>query len=239
MSYKLGKLAAKNLAGLSTLSVYAQGKIPNPPHTVKIPREIPAYNWGVLGNDQYGDCTYAGLAHLLMAWNSEVKEHDPVPDAETVVKDYLVKSPNDQGLAEADVLSDFRTEGIFGSKCLAYVQATQTIKALQQVIAFYGGAYMGVALPESAQQQFVPGRPSLWTPVPNSPIEGGHCIVAVGYNPHAVQVVTWGQIVDVTYPWIMDYMDEVWAVIPHEFQEAGHGPSLDIKALVADLDALK
>ena len=74
--------------------------------------------------------------------------------------------------------------------------------------------------------------------MPGSPIEGGHAIVAVGYNDHFVQCVSWGRVVNVSYPWLSHYLTEVWAVISNEFVEAGRGPSLDLATLRADIAAI-
>ncbi len=47
--------------------------------------------------------------------------------------------------------------------------------------------------------------------------------------------MSWGQIVEVTYPWWHAYGDESWCVLSHEFVEAGKGPELDLATLRADL----
>ncbi len=147
--FKLGKLDAVRPHGLSELAVYARGKLPEPPPGVP-PMGAGVADWGVLGNDTYGDCTMAGAAHMVMAFNAEVSESDPMPDSAQVVEQYLALSGGqDSGLAEADVLRTWATTGLFGDAPIAgYAPvAVGDLTAIHQAIAFYGGGYQGVALP--------------------------------------------------------------------------------------------
>lgn len=230
--YKLGKLPATRLAGVGLLGDYVTGKLPSPPPTVSVPKT----SYPIDGNDQYGDCTIAGVAHLIGAWNVEVGETDTVPDAPTVIATYeQLTGGADTGLNENNVLSYWRSKGLFGEQIAAYAPVDRKdLVGLHQAIAFYGGAYLGIACPESAQEQFQAKQP--WTYVPSSPIEGGHCIVALGYTATAVLCATWGGIAEVTYPFLAHYLDEVWAIISHQFVKAGRGPDLDLHTLEADLD---
>jgi hypothetical protein len=85
---KLGKGPAVRPHVLSDLTVYVTTKIPDPPAAVDYYSAIGRTDWGMLGNDQYGDCTIAGAAHAIMAWNAEVKKADPVPSSDQVVAQY-------------------------------------------------------------------------------------------------------------------------------------------------------
>ena len=232
---KLGALAPQRPYGLSTLSVYAQGKIPTPPPTVAVPG---VSDWQMFLNDTYGDCTVAGAAHAVLAWNAEVNESDHVPTDPEVKSTYFdLTGGADSGCVEANVLQTWHRDGLFGHKIAGYAPVeTHDLTGIHQSVAFYGGAYLGVALPMSAQEQFA--NDQTWTVVPGSPIEGGHCVLIVGYDQSAVQIVTWGKVVNVSYPWLNHYLTECWAILPNQFVEAGHGPSLDIATLQADLAAL-
>lgn len=233
--YKLGALAPKRPYGLSTMSVYAKGRLPKPPTKVKIPT---VEQWGMMDNDRLGCCTVAGIGHAIMAWNAEVAERDHVPTDDEVQLTYFTLTGGlDSGCVEADVLKHWHQNGLFGHKIAAYAPVeTHDFIGLQQAIAFYGAAYLGVALPESAQEQFANGEP--WTVDPNSPIEGGHCILAVGYDQQFVYCVTWGGVVAVAYPWLASYLTETWAIIANEFVEAGKGPLLDLEAMRSDIASI-
>lgn len=230
--YKLGALPPVRPYGLAELAVYAKGKIPAPPASVAAPA-VPS--WGMFLNDTYGDCTVAGVAHAIEAWNVEVNERDPIPtDEETKAAYFALTGGADSGCVEADVLKTWHNEGLFGHKIAGYAPVgVHDLTGFHQAVAFYGGAYLGVALPASAQEQFA--YQEEWDVVPGSPIEGGHCILAVGYDQHSVQCVTWGSVVNVSYPWLAHYLTETWAIIGNQFTEAGKGPLLDLATLQADL----
>jgi len=232
MSFKYGKLAARQVFGLKPLSVYAEGPLPAAPASVS----VPAAAYPIDGNDQFGDCTMAGVAHLDAAWDAEVGVADPVPDDQEVVRTYFeLTGGQDTGLNEADVLQTWRTQGLFGRKIAAYAPVDpRSIVELHQSVAFYGGCYLGIQCPQSAQQQFASGQP--WTYDPSSPIEGGHCIVALGYTANALLCATWGGIAEVTYPFLAHFLDEAWAIVPNQFVEAKRGPKLALDALIADLE---
>lgn len=237
----LGKLPATRLAGVGTLGLYSTGKLPAPPPSVAVPGDVSLYPMD--GNDEWGDCTIAGVAHLLAAWDTLVDSTKiPVPTSAKVVALYEKltgsKTAPGPGLNEATLLSQWRSKGLFGNKIDAYVPVDyKNIVELQQAIAFYGAAYLGIACPESAQQQFQENQP--WTYVPGSPVEGGHCIVALGYTQTAVLCATWGGIAEVTYPFLSHFLDEAYAIISEEYVEAKKTPMLDLAVLQQDLDNLQ
>lgn len=232
--FKLGRLPAKRPFGLSDLAVYAEGKLPAPPASVAVPEA----GYPIDGNDLYGDCTMAGVSHLIAAWDAEVQEADPVPDADQVVQVYFEETGGqDTGLAEADVLQTWHRKGLFGEKIAGYAPLDpRNLVELHQAIAFYGGCYLGIECPASAQEQFQAGVP--WTYEPGSPIEGGHCIDALGYDATYVYCATWGGIAKVSYPFLAHFLDEAWAILPEQFVQAGKGPELDLTILQADLAAI-
>jgi hypothetical protein len=180
----------------------------------------------------------AATAHLVEAWDAEVKEKDAVPTGAQVVSEYFVLTGGaDGGLNEASVLQTWHTSGLYGHKIAGYapVNVRDTI-GIHQAIAFYGGALFGIQVPASAQSQFQNGEP--WTYDPSSPIEGGHAIAPLGYDSQYIYCATWGGIAAVTYPFLSAYLDECWAIIPNQFVEAGKGPSLDLATLQADLSRI-
>ncbi len=232
----LGKLDAVRSPRLSDLAVYAKHKLPSPPASVDPPVAV---QWGMDLNDRLGICTIAGVDHLLAAWNSDLGEPDPRPDDAQMEATYLTMTGGqDTGLNEQNVLTTWQREGLFGNKIAAFAPFNpQSITTMHQVVAFYRGAYLGIQCPQSAQQQFAEGKP--WTYVPGSPIEGGHCIVAVGYTARALLCVSWGQVVEVTYPFLSHFLDEAWAIISHEIVEYGNdGVGVDLPSLLADIASI-
>src|ERR1039457_1882225 len=154
---KLGRLPATRPAALSDLQTYAVGKLPTPPRTVEVPKTV----YPIDGNDQYGDCTIAGVAHLLGAWNAETHENDPVPSEKAIVAEYFkLTGGEDSGLNEADVLKTWHAEGLFGEPIAGYAPVNpQNLLDLHQAVAFYGGCYLGIEAPASCQEQFGADEP--------------------------------------------------------------------------------
>lgn len=244
---KLGKLAPTRPYGLRDLATYSNGPLPTPPSSVAVPD---VSHWGMFANGPdpscsvpgapFGDCVIAGAAHVIEASNVEVQRLDAIPTSDQVAEQYLsITGGQDVGCNESDVLARWRKSGLFGgNRISAYCPVeTSQLAHVQASVAFYGACFLGVQVPESAQEQFGENRP--WTVVPGSPIMGGHCIVIVGYDPHCLYAVTWGGIAPITWPWFSAYCDESWAIITEEVAEAGHGPTgLNLAALQHDLDAI-
>ena len=241
---RLGRLPARFPEGLKTLPEYVT--LPQPPSAAHWGHAV-ENQLGMDGNDTYGDCTIAGAAHALSIWNHEVDETIPVPGENECVSQYFILegSPNgepdpslDNGLNMADVLETWQTTGLFnGTKIAAYAPVKlDDLTTIKQVVAFYGACYIGVNLPESAQNQF----PNPWTVIPDSPIEGRHCILATGYDQHYLYCATWGQLVAVAWDWFEKYTEELWAIFPQAFVDAGKGPlkTADLAVLQAVLSSV-
>jgi hypothetical protein len=233
--FKLGKLAAVRPFGLNDLAVYANGKLPSPPTSVDY---YSGLSLPIDGNDRLGDCVMAATAHLIAAWDHEVTETIHVPDETEVVAEYFVLTGGaDAGLNESSVLQTWHTSGLFGASIAGYAPVNvKDVTAIQQAIAFYGGAMFGIQCPASSQEQFAAGQP--WTYDPSSPIEGGHAIAPLGFDENYVYCATWGGIAPVTYPFLAALLDECWAIIPQAFIDAGKGPAIDLATLQSDLNLL-
>lgn len=247
--FKLGKGDAVRPVGLLDLETYSSTGFPAPPATFGTLTGLQAIAWDMDGNDTLGDCTIAGADHVIAAENALLNTNDPRPDLAILEAQYKVLSPNDQGCVIANVLQTWRGSGLFqmaggANKIGQYAPFDHRSKTqFHQVIAYTGNAYLGIACPQSAQQQFSKqlqtGQLVPWTVVPGSQIEGGHCIVAVGYEAEGILCVTWGAIVLVTWAFLTKYCDEGWAIVSQELTEKGTDPlGLDIQQLDSDLNAL-
>jgi hypothetical protein len=233
---KLGALPARRSPALRDLEVYHAGPLPTPPAAVEPP--ICAYPMD--GNDRLGDCTIAGVAHLIEAWRKRYLGSPIEVSAQAVERTYLTLTGGaDSGLVELDVLTTWQRKGLLDEKIAGFAPIhPHNLLSLHQAVAFYGGAYLGIELPESAYGQFEADEP--WTPVDGSPIEGGHCIVAVGYEKTgALRCVTWGKLVSVTPAFIARYCTEAWVILPHELVQRGADDyGLALETLQADLRRL-
>src|SRR5947209_12290743 len=109
-------------------------------------------SWGMMANDDLGDCTCAALGHALQAWSAAIGSEYTIPDS-AVVDAYSRwcgyvpgDESTDQGGVEIDVLNQFRRDGLGGKQLLAYadVNINQADK-IKQAIYLFGGLYIGLA----------------------------------------------------------------------------------------------
>jgi hypothetical protein len=235
---KLGRLAPERPAGLHMLAYYQENPLPAAPASVDVPK---VENWGMLGNDKYGDCTFAGIVHARMANAAFLGITEDFPNDATVEESYLnFTHGQDTGAVEATLLKYWQTNGLFGKKLEAFAPTDHADQdELRSVIASYGLAYIGVQMPSIAQQQFMENKPWELTHTPaDSQIEGGHCVILVGYNKEYAQCITWGKVQQVSWEWLTSYMQESWALITPEIVEKGEYGKMRLADLKTDLEKL-
>lgn len=235
--FKLGALPAERPVALRALPYYVAGDLPRAPSSVAPPK----FDWGMLGNDRYGDCGCAGIVHGIETTSYLVStKNEKWPTDEEVVDGYLTFTHGqDSGVVLARFLEYVRTHGFCGRKVKAYAPIEiHDVPTLQTAVWMYGFAYSGIVVTQAMQQAF--SQKEAWTTdLLDSPIAGGHCVPIVGYDDQYVYVVTWGTIQAVTYSMLHQILTESWATITQEFVDAkgdGHGLALD--ALLADLNKL-
>lgn len=209
-------------------------------------------SWGMLGNDQVGDCVIASRAHLVMldtnvgapatarfTTASAISEY-------SAVGGYVPGDPStDNGLDMRTVCAYQKRTGLQDAdgirhKIGAYLSLTpgDTLQAMQAVWIF-GGFAFGFSVPESAMQQFDNGQ--IWDDVGDNNIIGGHEVCGVGTMDYRAKltVITWGTRQEMTFAFLSKYNDEsfVW-VAPEILNLAGTWRGLNVAALNADLVAL-
>ena len=235
---KLGKLAPHRPEGLHMLAFYQTNPLPTAPASVDVPG---VSDWRMLANDKYGDCTFAGIVHARMATAAVLGLTENIPTDEEIVAAYLQYTQGqDTGAVEADLLKYWQNNELFGSKLAAYAPSDHAdFDELKSVIASYGLAYIGLQLPVTFQNQFVSGQPWALTGTPaDQQIEGGHCVVLVGYDTDYAYCITWGRVQAITWTWLRSYMEESWAIITPEIVTRGEYGQLRLAELLADLGKL-
>ncbi len=147
---------------------------------------------------------------------------------------------NDNGAVLLDVLNYWRTNGIAGHKIAAFTQLNpKNIKNIKAAIYLFGGIYVGVALPISAQKQ------DIWD-VPATGLTGdgavgswgGHAICATGYDTQYVYCISWGKTKKMTWAFWKAYVDEAYVVISNDFATTKSPNGFDMSALLNDVQAL-
>ena len=235
---KLGKLDPKRPDGLHMLAFYQSNPLPTAPESVVVPSVA---DWGMLGNDKYGDCTFAGIVHARMANANVLEISEQFPNDTEVEQAYLnFTNGQDTGAVEADLLTYWKNNEIFGKKLSAFAPTDHADQdELRSVIASYGLVYIGVQMPGVAQQQFINNQPWALTHTPaDNQIEGGHCVVLVGYDKNYAQCITWGKVQQVSWEWLNSYMQESWALITPEIVEKGQYGDMRLADLMSDLEKL-
>lgn len=241
---KLGKLPARLGAVSFKLSTYVT--LPKPPKTYghfNLVKE-----WDMLGNDQYGDCVWAGAGHETILWNDEAKKSvtittDDALSDYSAVTGFKPDDPNsDQGTDMSTAASYRRKTGVKSENGRHKVGAYLAIKLndvneLKSAISLFSAVGVGIQFPSSAMTQFNKAKP--WTVVSKSPIEGGHYIPAVGYDSRYVYIVTWGQIQKMSWGFYEKYADEAIAYLSTEMLTGGVSlEGINLSQLTTDLGAL-
>jgi len=209
-------------------------------------------DFGLMLNDKLGDCTCAGMGHGVQIWTAANGNEITPPDADILnayegACHYNPADPSsDQGGIELDVLNWWTKNPVGGVTIDAFTALEPgNHKHVEAAIDLFGFAYIGVALPISAQNQIG----GIWSIVrgPNSAPGswGGHCVIVVDYDEKLKQFVcvTWGKTQRMTYAWWDRYTDEAYACLSEAWATTKPGdlaPSgFDYAALQSDLGALR
>jgi hypothetical protein len=229
---RLGKKAPRVDRRTLPLARYLTSALPPPPASCLDFRAVPADAWPMDGNATYGDCTMAGAAHLIQEW-TEVAQRVPVilPDDE-VTQDYLMLTGGkDTGLDLLTVLNWWRQTGFGGATgqihAFAQIQLAPS-SMIETAIYLFGGAYLGLALPDFAVTPPADGSlldipwtlPSSGMAPPANPANG-HCVAAVGYDTQNLYVVTWGGIKAMSWGFYQAYADEAFAIASEDWMTSG------------------
>jgi hypothetical protein len=188
------------------------------------------------GNDIYGDCTIAALAHAVTTNRGLVGTKD-IMASQAVTKLYfhLTGGP-DSGLNELDVLNYWRAHPVARDKVLAYVSIDPKNHIhVQQAVQLFGGVYLGFQVQQNCVQEFQAGQP--WTPGPLT--NDGHAVYAVEYDQNNVTVLTWGNTQMGSWAWWDECVDEAYAILPlPEANDPQYAPGFNMTQLKADLNAV-
>jgi len=240
---KLGKLAPKHDVRTLQLANYLDiGKLPPIPVQYDWGKKVPV--WGAMGNLTIGDCTCASAGHMVQTWTSNASieitpSDDDIIAAYSAVSGYNpITGENDDGAVELDVLNYWRKTGVAGHKIDAYTACEPRNHAhVKAAVYLFGGCYIGLALPLSAQNQAVWSVPSWGLHGSGAPGSwGGHACSVVAFDSHYLTVVTWGALQRMTWRFADRYMDESYAVLSQDFINGGIAPNaLNWDALQQDL----
>lgn len=239
---KLGRKALVQDSRTLKMATYLTGSLPPNPPSIDWSKGVS--EWGMMLNDQLGCCTIAGCCHAIQVWSlNSGKEitlgNDIVLQKYEQWDGYNPANPaSDQGGVEIYVLNDWKNSDINGHKLDGYTGINvKNIDEVRTAIHLFGGVYIGISLPLSAQTQ------NEWDIVsPSSPQTiagswGGHCVYVCGYDQHGFTCITWGQLKKMTLGFWENYVDEAYALVGQDwFNQQGIAPDgFNLSQLQQDL----
>lgn len=251
---KLGKQpATEDKRDLMFAKYLNKAQLPAPPAQFGHETLFGPKDWGMLGNDQWGDCAWAGPAHETMILTTE-GGHPATFTTQGVLSDYAAgtgfnpndgapgQNPTDRGSNVRDVLKYRQKTGIIDANNTrhqigAYVKlSTKDLDQVLEAMYLFEVVGIGIEFPDSAMDQFNNGQP--WDVVPGAKVTGGHYIPLVAKREN-LEVVTWGALQQMTDAFYQTYCDEAWAYISAEDLQSGKSPEgFDLQQLQADLAAV-
>lgn len=249
---KLGKQTARHDPRTLLLASYVTPSLPTPPASFDLTTKIKS--WGMMENDQIGDCTCAAAGHLLMEWTANAGKKTFTPTDKQVVAAYSAitgynptTGANDNGAVEIDVLNYWRQSGIAGHKIGAYVALEPANhNHIMDSVYIFEGCYIGLQLPISAQAQTQ--NHNVWSVPPGGPTGdgkpgswGGHAVPVVAYDSRGVTVVTWGDLQRMTWSFWETYCEEAYAILSNDYltKKKTSPQGFKLNQLEADLHDLK
>jgi hypothetical protein len=140
-----------------------------------------------------------------------------------------------------DVLNNWQKQGFAGNALLAFADPKPAnLTEIRQSIAIFGGVYIGLALPLTAQTQDV------WDVVPGGGAKaksgswGGHCVFVPKYDENGFTCITWGELKTMTLAFWKRYCDEAHTLLGQDWINAKGSPAgFNQAQLLADLKDIK
>jgi hypothetical protein len=228
------------------LNKYFGAKLPKPPQAIDWGKAI--HGWPMYANNIYADCTCAAAAHMIISWTTACKARQT--STETEVLDFykhFTKPGPDNSCVVLEVLKYWRSSGLAGHKIMVFAQLKlRDMDEIKQVIALFGGCYVGLELPNFAADARHPATVP-WVVPAAGPLgkaasnpKFGHCVAAVGYDDDNLHVVSWGEAKLMSWQFYSDYADECYALLSSDFLAKNETPSgLDLAQLKHDLASVE
>lgn len=196
-------------------------------------------DWGVLANDRWGDCFWAGRAHATMILTHHAADGQPVLfREEDVLADYAAATSfsytdaTDFGTDMQQGLDYCRSVGIRDARgrrhrvsCYLALEAGN-FEQLRKAIFNFGVADIGLRFPTFAWEQFKNGAPWDWTEAASVRWDGGHYVPGGGENSIGQIIVpSWGRTHGMTRSFYENCCDEAAVCLDFDILDArGYSP---------------
>jgi hypothetical protein len=242
-TYRFGKHPPKNDFRTLRFKKYLKSNIAPPPASdnklatvyAKLKTKDPTKLFPMDGNDTYGDCTIAALAHAETVFRGLVGKKLIIPSPAVVKLYFQLTGGVDSGMNELDVLNYWQSNRVSGDELIAFAKLDRkNHEEIEQALHLFGGVYLGFQCQKNCVQEFQSHKP--WTP--GSLTNDGHAVFAIAYDQDGVTVLTWGNTQIGTWDWWDECVDEAYALLPPEARQPGFAPGFDFAQLKADLTAV-
>ena len=250
---KFGRLPRIDDTRTFELSGYLNKEnLPPVPKKYNWGKEIRRDNWGDMGNLKINLCTCAAAGHAIMVWTSSTgrfkrpKDQD-ILNAYCALTNYDPETKaNDVGVEALKFLKYWRKNAISGHQIIAFAKLQEKNRQqLLQTIYLFGGCYVGLNLPKSAERQY--NTTKKWT-IPRGGKKRdakkgswfGHAVLITGYREEELRIITWGQEMIMTMDFWDAYSEESYAVFSEDFIKNDKTPTgVDIDMLKNDIENLQ
>ena len=211
--------------------------------------------WQMLGNDVAGDCvavTWANQRALVTAALTNTVDY---PSLAQVWSFYQTQNPGfdpngssntDGPGSDQDNGMDIQTAleysvlhgGPDAVKAIAFASVDYTNEAeLRAAHAIFGQVWYGIFVQDANDTEYWNDQP--WDYVPGSPINGGHSVTGIGYDPADYRFVTWGLETEWTEAYRTHEVEEAWVVIwPENLGSKQFQQGINLTQLIADYQAI-
>ena len=231
---KLGRVQSKFDARTLQLGNYVSvEQVPTPPARELVETTT---TWPMLANDHFNCCTSAAAGHMIHHWTAAnrngifLTDQDIIRAHAQLTGDRLMDC-----VTMLEALKYWRNTGIGNHRIHSFVQAHHGDgDQLRCVIHLFGSAYIGLDLPRFACAGIPTSWPEIDWSIPDQVASGdatpqldmGHCVMAVGYGPDGVYVVTWGMLKTMSWQFFHAYNVETYAVLSNDWvQETQASPT--------------
>lgn len=222
MNYKLGKKTARiDERTIPLARIMVPGNLPPLPASYSVFDSLGIVDNNAFNNTKYGDCVIAARAHMTLAFERfEQGTPTAITDQDVVNEYFLETGGPDTGLVILDSLNKWRQYGWIAGGKQYFIDAYASIDWKDHTEAKYciyllRGSYFGLKLPKSAQSQFNRGQG--WDIIPGPDAAPGswglHAVYAFAYNDIGPVCITWGELVQMTWPFWDAYVDEAFGII--------------------------
>ncbi len=220
---RFGRTARTYNPGVPHMSaLIAARAVSPPPPSVNHVSGMPA-DFGMMLNDNLGDCTCAAYYHARQVWtfNAGSKEvTEPDVDVQQLYVQACGYNPKKKGPGpggnEQKVLTYLTKKGApIGpkgkkrEKIVAFIEVDhRNTDDVKRAINNCGIAYIGFPVPGNVNYDN-----RTWDYEPSAGMTNeGHAVVLAGYDAHAATAISWGRLYTLTWSFIGNIVDEVYAI---------------------------